>query len=171
MFDRQKIIIMSKLAVYDKNYAREDRKKAEYFRHDYVYRQNLGTRFYVFIGSVIVILFYLVHKIVIDSLDILYITDDTALVLIGSGIFMLLVQFFYSMMGMLFHSREYNDAQQRISEYFENLNKLEKRNFILQQKREQELEKIKRESSYGGNYGYGLDETDTGGQGTNNRIF
>ncbi|MCL2703964.1 MAG: hypothetical protein FWE91_10215 [Defluviitaleaceae bacterium] len=123
MVDRESIKIMSKLASYDKYYAAGDRKKAEYFRHDYVYRQNMATRFFTLIGSFIVVGFYFMHKILIDGLDVLNIRA-IEIDLIMMGIFVILMQFLYSLLGFVLHSMDYNAAQQRIDEYAENMGEL-----------------------------------------------
>ena len=123
--DRQKIILMSKLASYDKYHAKGDRRKTEFFRHDYVYRQNLTARFYTLIGSIIVVLFYFLHRMVIDHLDFL---DIESLItdLIISAAFIILVQLLYSLLGFVIHSRDYNASADRIEEYTENMKALAK---------------------------------------------
>ncbi len=44
MIDEKKIILMTKLALYEKNSMVEDERKLNYFVEDYVYINNLKTR-------------------------------------------------------------------------------------------------------------------------------
>ncbi len=123
MTDKKRIILMTKLAAYDKEHAHRDRKKAEFFRHDYVYRQNVTTRFFTLIGSLIVAFFYFLHRIVINGMDILNLEETLTHALI-MGIFIVLAQVFYTLIGFWRNSRDYNSAQDRINEYYKNLNLL-----------------------------------------------
>ena len=123
MANRETIITMAKLASYDKYYAGGDRKKAEFFRHDYIYRQNLTSRFFTLFGSMIVVAFYFMHRLTIDKLDILNISE-VMLDVIKVIIFIIVVQLLYSLLGFLIYSRDYNSAQKRIAEYMENMNEL-----------------------------------------------
>jgi hypothetical protein len=115
---------MSKLAAYDKEYAAKDRKKAEFFRHDYVYRRNVATRFFTLLGSFIIIIFYFMHRIIIDGLDVLDLTGEMPNDLIRMGILVILMQVAYTLIGFWAHARDYNAAQERINEYTENMYKL-----------------------------------------------
>lgn len=125
---------MAKLAAYDKYRSPNDKKMAEFFRHDYVYRRNMGTRFFTLLGSLIVIMFYFMHRIIIDHLDILDITGQVTTDLIKAGIFLILVQVLYTLLGYLRYTREYNEAQRRIGDYYENMRLLTKRQLTLEQK-------------------------------------
>jgi len=123
MTEQDKIILMTKLATYDKYHARSDGRKSEFFRHDYVYRRNLAARFFTLLGSLVVVGFYFLHRMVIDHVDF---ADMPTVVrdLIVSGIFIVLVQLLYSLLGFVLHSREYNAATERIAEYMENMKAL-----------------------------------------------
>ena len=157
MIDKQKVIIMSKLAAYDKYHAHKDRKKAEYFRHDYVYKRNIGVRFTALIGSLIVILFYFAHRIIIEKIDVFDITGEIMTDIIKAIVFIIAVQFIYSMIGFLIFSKEYNDSQDRINDYFDNLNRLQRRSYILEQRRLKKLREMRRGKEESGS-GYERDD-------------
>jgi hypothetical protein len=125
MNDHEAIRIMAKLASYDKYHAAADRRKAEFLRHDYVYRQNMASRFFVFIGSLFAVIFYFMHRVVIDGLDMLNLRE-VEIDLLKAGIFIVLVQLLYSLLGLVLHSMDYNDAQERINEYARNMAELER---------------------------------------------
>lgn len=54
MIDQDRIILMTKLAVYEKKYIKEDRRRNSYYVEDYIYVKNFKTRFSV---TLVVILF------------------------------------------------------------------------------------------------------------------
>lgn len=66
--DSKKVIMMTKLATYDKKYAKKDKRINSYFQHDYVYVQNAWTRFFVLIGCVIVMGIWFLSKIVSNQI-------------------------------------------------------------------------------------------------------
>ena len=124
MVDKEKIILMSKLAVYDKNHEERDSKILSYFRNDYIYRQNIWVRFGVFIGCFIVILFYAMHKIVISGADTIFEFDYKA-ELIRIGIFVVIVMAIYSCIGTALYLRDYQKALNRSRKYFNDLDDLD----------------------------------------------
>ncbi|MDR2939280.1 MAG: hypothetical protein LBV08_03055, partial [Clostridiales bacterium] len=71
MVDKKKIVTMAKLAVYDKKYSYKDDKVTEYFRHDYVYKQNSWDRFFVVLGGLIILLFLYGQRVFSDRPDAL----------------------------------------------------------------------------------------------------
>jgi len=44
LIDQDKIILMTKLAVYEKKYIKEDRRRNGYYLEDYIYVKNFKTR-------------------------------------------------------------------------------------------------------------------------------
>ena len=66
---------MTKLALYDKNEGPADRFANEFFRHDFIYRKNIGTRLGVGIAGVIMVAFYWLRVIFIDTDDIFLIKE------------------------------------------------------------------------------------------------
>ena len=113
--DKRKIIIMSKLAVYEKNDAIKDLKRYGYFRHDYVYRKNMVNRFFVLIGAVIIILLSVLYKIAFKGLDLsnlnLAAEIRSAVIIIVS----LLVLF--TLIGTVKYNLEYEAVSKRIGRY------------------------------------------------------
>jgi hypothetical protein len=54
LIDQDKIILMTKLAVYEKKYIKEDRRRNSYYLEDYIYIKNFKTRISI---SLVIILF------------------------------------------------------------------------------------------------------------------
>lgn len=123
MVDREKIIIMTKLAIYDKNNGPQDRKINEYFRSDYIYRSNMWTRLCAAIGCFIVILFYWLHKVFIDGVDIFTLDFQKT----GTDIAFIVaaVLLFYTLIGTVKVTVEYAASQRRLKKYNKLLNQLE----------------------------------------------
>lgn len=127
MANKEKIILMAKLAVYDKSHSEKDLKKLSYFRNDYVYRQNIGVRFCVLIGCLIVILLYVMHKIVIDNIDV-FSGMDYQEELMGAAVFVVVVVVAYSLIGTIVYMADYQNAKKRQRRYIKMLDALDQLN-------------------------------------------
>lgn len=120
--DKKKIILMSEMSIYDSGQGISDRKKLEYFCNDYVYRQNISVRLCSFIGCLIVILFYIMHKIVIDKIDVL--TMDYQAELMRVCVFSLIVMIIYSVIGSVVYAVDYQKANKRMKKYLKIIDEL-----------------------------------------------
>ncbi|MCL2564304.1 MAG: hypothetical protein FWE24_00640 [Defluviitaleaceae bacterium] len=123
MVDKEKIIIMTNLAVYDKNHGEADRKANTFFRHDYIYWQNFWARLYALLGCLIIISFYIIERIVINQEDLFEIDYSAEGVRIL--LFIVVVLFICSSISSLKATREYSRIQKRIEKYIELTEKLE----------------------------------------------
>ena len=115
--NRERIIIMSKLAVYDKNYGEKDRAANKYFRTDYVYRKNMWTRLYVLMGCLLIVGVYALRIFVVEGQDLLEV--DYFSELISIGLFTLATLIIYSLIGTKIYVSEYNRSQRRFGNYLE----------------------------------------------------
>jgi len=115
MGNQQKIITMTKLALYDKHEGTADRAANDYFRHDYIYRKNLGTRLSVGFGGMIILAFYWLRVVFIEGVDVfeLYIQHH----LFQSIVFILALMAVYSLIGTIQGTREYYLVQKRLERY------------------------------------------------------
>ena len=115
MVNQLKIITMTRLALYDKHEGVADRIANDYFRHDYIYRNNLGTRLAVGLGSIIVLMVYWLHAFLIYEMDLFeinfrqYGTD--------SLMFIVAVLAVYSLIGTIQGTRQYYLVQKRLAQY------------------------------------------------------
>ena len=123
MIDREKIIIMTNLAIYDKNHGSNDSKANTFFRHDYVYWKNFWARLYALLGSLIIVGFYIIDKVVINEADLFEI--DYRAEGIRILVFIVAVMFFVSLISSMKATREYTAIQKRIEEHLKLAEKLE----------------------------------------------
>jgi hypothetical protein len=124
MINQQKLILMSKLAVYDKRFAAADKKANDYFRGDYVHHKNARTRLFVFLGAVILLVFYWTHKIVVDKVDVLSL--DLLAELRNNGVFILIALAFYTCVGWVREVSNYGECMERLRVYSSLLGRLDK---------------------------------------------
>jgi hypothetical protein len=123
---QQKIIVMTQLALYDKHEGHADRLANDYFRHDYIYRKNLGTRFAVGFGGLVMLGLYWARNIFIEGADLFELDFTTHLN--DSILFMLALLAVYSLIGTIQGTREYYLVQKRLTRYHALVRQLEKIN-------------------------------------------
>ena len=115
MVNEQKIITMTKLALYDKNEANTDQEANDYFRHDYVYRKNLSTRIAVGCGGILILIIYWMNVVFSDGGD--FFELDFTQLLIESILFMVALLALFSFLGTIQSTREYYLMQKRLNNY------------------------------------------------------
>jgi len=121
MADKEKIVLLTRLAVYDSRMSDSDKKINNYFLHDYIYAKNIRTRFFAFLGAVILVFFYALYRIFIEKTDIFtldYVKELTVIV-----VFIVFVLVFYTAVGGLQAAFQYNASQKRINAYLDVLKK------------------------------------------------
>jgi len=116
MVDPQKVIIMTKLAIYDKENAGHDLDADRFFRHDFIYRQNMWVRLYVFVGCLILLGFWVLHQIAVEQTDLLLMDFRTLLTQLV--IILIVVEAAYTVIGTVRFTMEYESAQKRLREYY-----------------------------------------------------
>ena len=120
--DKEKIIIMAKMAAYDKRDFSRDARANQYFRHDFIYKKNMSIRFGIGIGCIILVLFYALHLLVVQGVDIFALDFQTEGIRIA--IFIIIVMIGYSFLGMVIFTREFIISSRRINKYFALMNQL-----------------------------------------------
>jgi len=124
MVNQQKIVTMTKLALYDKHDGMADRVANDYFRHDYIYKKNLGTRLAVGFGSVLILAIYWLRNLLIEEVDVFELNVEQHLT--ESILFILAVLAAYSLIGTIQGTREYYMIQRRLQQYQMYLRHLER---------------------------------------------
>jgi hypothetical protein len=114
---------MAKMAVYDKHTGKDDWKDDVYFRQDYIYSNNMRTRFYVFFGCVILTAFYLLHRAAFHEIDVFSIDYRAEITLVV--IFFAAVLVFYTVAGTILYTARYVKMQRRIENYLAMMDELE----------------------------------------------
>ena len=122
-YNREKIILMTKLALYDKSFGKHDKKAACFFRHDYIYLRNMWTRFFVICGLAIIFVLYWINIVYTTGVESLiedfYMHASFALVV------MVIVCLVYTAIGSIKATSEYEKAMNRLSKYNLLLEKLD----------------------------------------------
>ena len=121
MADKEKIVLLTRLALYDKYMSESDKKTNGYFMHDYIYAKNIRTRFFAFLGAAIVVGFYMINKVLVEKADIF--TLDYRKELTGAALFIVIVLAAYTAIGGLRAASAYRASQKRIKAYLDVLKK------------------------------------------------
>ena len=124
MANKLKIITMTRLALYDKHEGPGDRVANDYFRHDYIYRNNLGTRLAVGLGGIIILLIYWLQALMVNDLDIF--NFDIQQHVTDSVLFLLAILAVYSLIGSIQGTRQYYLVQKRLAQYQAMVRQLER---------------------------------------------
>ncbi len=123
MIDKERLILMTKIALHEKKYNKKDKRINEYFRNDYIYRKNATNRFFIFIGLCFLFIFVVLDMIYIKQIDFFnfdYKNFGIKVAIVLIGIFI-----FYTAVGILKYGLEYDLAQKRYKKYFTMLNSLD----------------------------------------------
>lgn len=125
MVDKEKIILMTKLAINDKNYSKKDTRIVSHYKEDYIYFNNFKTRFLVFCvagGFILVDVLAKVEK----GLNIPATGEEIFIQYIKPyGIFLIGVLLFYTFISTVIYTKRYNEAQKRVRDYQNVLKKLD----------------------------------------------
>lgn len=124
MVNQQKIIIMTKLALYDKHDGPADRAANDFFRHDYIYKKNLGTRIAVGFGGMLILALYWISVLFEGDVDVFELNVQDYL--LESFLFILALLAVYSVVGTIQGTREYYLIQKRLTTYQTHLRNLER---------------------------------------------
>jgi len=106
---------MTQMALHDKRYGDADRAAFSFFRRDYIYRKNVGTRTGVFIGAMILLGLYWLRQIFILGTDIQ--TIDVQQSVLDSLLFVLFMLSVYTLIGTIQGTHQYHRIQKRMERY------------------------------------------------------
>ena len=115
MANQLKIMTMTRLALYDKHEGPQDRAANDYFRHDFIYRNNLGTRIAVGLGGIIILLIYWLQAFLLNEMDIFQFNYQQYVA--ESIFFILALLAVYSLIGTIQGTRQYYLVQKRLAQY------------------------------------------------------
>ena len=124
MVDNRRILLMAKLALYDKKYGNKDRKLNEFYQHDYIYKKNFVTRLYALIGGLILLMFYWLYQFFVMGIDLFDMDYQKAI--IDSLLFLVALLATYTVIGSRIAIVEYKKAQSRLKKYFILIHRLER---------------------------------------------
>lgn len=124
MVNKNKVIIMSKMALHDKRYGESDRAAYSYFRRDYIYRKNVWTRICVSVGAVFLLGIYWLYEIFIYGVDLNAI--DIQQSVMDSVLFLIAVMAVYTFIGTVQGTHEYHKIQKRMDHYMALMERLDR---------------------------------------------
>lgn len=136
--DKRKIVLMTKLAIEEKVYLKQDEKITSYYPEDYVYINNFKTRLLIIILMGIGVIGHVFLRI--QSGMLFPSTGEEVFVyyIIPYGSIVILAVLLYTVLSTMVYKKRYNQAQRRIANYRKTLRDLE----------EYELDKSKEEVAY-----------------------
>lgn len=137
MVDQEEIILMTKLALYEKKYGKQDKNRNAYFKWDYIYINNWYTRFAVGVATLMIISWMVLTDIYLkEIMPILDITLSHYLkkYAISFGLVILV----YTGVSTLIYNKRYEDTQKRLEKYERIIQELDDHQ-SLKQAREGEL--------------------------------
>lgn len=117
MIDQNKIILMTKMAQYEKNHMKKDKRITDYFIEDYVYLNNFKTR----LGIMLITVFFIgvgAFQIVMDNIIFPTSLEDFLEVYINPYFYpWLIATIIYTVISTFVYSVRYTKANKRMSEY------------------------------------------------------
>lgn len=122
MLNEDKIIAMTKLAVYERRIGQEDFAINQYFKNDYILIKNIWTRVSVTISCAIIFSCYIMMQI------FLFLSDNIEFDLYGTAIGCVAIyiglMIVYSIFSTDIYKRKYMESQKRLEKYNEVLTSL-----------------------------------------------
>jgi len=123
MVNEEKIVVMTQLALYDKNEGAADRSMNSYYHHDYIYKQNIFNRMGACIGGFILLAVYWLHRIFVVGEDIFML--DIQKSIMDSAVFLIVLMVIYTVLGTVLTTYRYTKGQKRLEDYWELVKKLD----------------------------------------------
>ena len=120
MLNENKIKMMTKMAIYEKNEGRQMIKNSRYFKGDYVAFGVLRTLIATTFAYIIMVILY-----VLCNLEKL-VADINSLDYAGLGIYYILMLIVYTIIAAMVYAYQYNHSRKGLKKYFSRLNKLER---------------------------------------------
>jgi len=126
---KEEIILMTKLALQDKKYARENKKLNSYFKWDYIYINNWSSRVAAGIAALIII-GWLVFKDIYMKEIIPIFEVELGRYLYKYIFFFIVLIVVYSGISTMVHKRKYQETQERLDEYQKIIRELDQYQYL-----------------------------------------
>ena len=124
MLNENKVKMMTKMAIYEKNEGRKMIKTAKYFKSDYIafgVLRTLITTTKAFIIMLVMGVLYNIDKIITDINNL-----DYSAIVTGIIICYIVMLILFSVIALIVYSRQYDNSRKGLKRYFSRLNKLER---------------------------------------------
>ncbi len=124
MLDKNRIRLMTKIAIYEKESAEEDLKISSYYKKDYSSLNTWITLIWVTVGYILVAgLFFACNAdAILEGITLLKLLILAA---IAIGIYLVLL-IIYGVGAGNFYKKKHGQAKQRVKKYYRDLSRLEK---------------------------------------------
>ncbi|PHV71203.1 hypothetical protein CS063_05795 [Sporanaerobium hydrogeniformans] len=124
LVDQKKIILMTKLAIYEKNYGKEDRRRNRYYLEDYIYIKNFKTRLSVTLVVFLVIGFQLLKLLEEGIIIPTSLMEFVKLYIAPYSLPWIVMMIIYTMISTVIYGKRYASTQKRLIGYRNLLKKL-----------------------------------------------
>ena len=124
MLNENKVKMMTKMAIYEKNEGRRMLKTARYFKSDYIAFGILKTLITTSIAYIIMLIMYVLYNMesIIRDINKLDYTEVGTNLIIGY-VAMIVV---FSAIALVVYGKQYDNSRNGLKRYFSRLNKLER---------------------------------------------
>lgn len=124
MLNENKVKMMTKMAIYEKNEGRRMLKTARYFKSDYIAFGILKTLITTSIAYIIMLIMYVLYNMesIIKDINKIYYTEVGTNLIIGY-VAMIAV---FSAIAFVVYGKQYDNSRNGLKRYFSRLNKLER---------------------------------------------
>ncbi len=124
MLNENKVKMMTKMAIYEKNEGRRMLKTARYFKSDYIAFGILKTLITTSIAYIIMLIMYVLYNMesIIRDINKLDYTEVGTNLIIGY-VAMIVV---FSAIAFVVYGKQYDNSRNGLKRYFSRLNKLER---------------------------------------------
>ena len=124
MLDQKKIRLMTKMAIYEKNYGKEDIKISGYYKKDYTSLNTWATLIWITFGYLLVaaLVFLCGADALLENLNFVKLLIIVAMA--AGAYFALLIA--YGVGSGKFFRKKHAQAKQRVKKYYRDLSRLEK---------------------------------------------
>lgn len=125
MISKENLRLMIRIALHEKKYNAKDSKINQFFRNDYIYKNNAINRIGIFVGLCLISFIVVLDMIYVQEVDIFtldYKALGTKFLVISFIIFSI-----YTVIGIFKYGKEYDTAQKRYKKYFLMLAALDRR--------------------------------------------
>lgn len=126
MLDKRKIRLMTRAAIYEKEYGEEDLKISSYYRKDYTSLNTWITLIWVTVGYFLLggIIFLCYGETLIEGITI---TRLLIVAAVAVALYLALI-IIYAIGAGSFYSKKHARAKQRVKKYMRDITRLEKMN-------------------------------------------
>lgn len=138
MIQKEKVKLMTRLAISEKNMTKNDKKANKFYKTDYIKSQRLKTILCVTIGYILILcsIFLINLESIVNNIFSLNYKDIIFEVLLGY----VFIWLFYTILIGKIYSKRYDKSKQKMLDYYDNLKKL--RTFYRENTQYKKIRKI-----------------------------